>query len=80
MTIVPVNQQNDALNQLLDRVENGEEIALMRDGAVVASLIKSAPNRGHNDAVGASERIKARRASAVIGQHELRAWIAEGRK
>jgi antitoxin (DNA-binding transcriptional repressor) of toxin-antitoxin stability system len=41
MTVFPVNQHSDDLNHLLDRVERGEDITLMRDGTIVASLVKS---------------------------------------
>jgi antitoxin (DNA-binding transcriptional repressor) of toxin-antitoxin stability system len=77
MTIVPVTQKDNELNQLLDRVERGEDITLMRDGAIVASLVKSPDSSKGKQA---AARILQRRIGLRLSHDDLKDLIADGRR
>jgi antitoxin (DNA-binding transcriptional repressor) of toxin-antitoxin stability system len=77
MTVFPVNQHSDDLNHLLDRVERGEDITLMRDGTIVASLVKS-PDKSKGEK--AAARILQRRIGLRLSHDDVKDLIADGRR
>ena len=73
----------EAFDDLLNRVERGEEIVITRDGQPVARLIResrSAQRFDHEAARAAMARIVARRQQMSLGGLALRDLIDEGRK
>jgi len=54
------SEEKETLGSLLDRVEQGEEIVITREGKRVAKLVPAEPVRDVAAALAAAERIRAR--------------------
>lgn len=54
------SEEKETLGSLLDRVEQGEEIVITREGKRVAKLVPAEPVRDVAAAIAAAERIRAR--------------------
>jgi prevent-host-death family protein len=53
-------EARDTLGALLDRVEQGEEIVITRDGKRIAKLVPAEPQDDRTEARAAARRIRAR--------------------
>jgi len=53
-------EAKDTLGSLLDRVEQGEEIVITRDGKRIAKLVPAEPEDDRAEARAAAQRIRAR--------------------
>ena len=56
---VSVKEAQENLNVLLDRVENGEEIALTKDGITVARIVRSMPEPTREERRAILDRVRA---------------------
>lgn len=68
------------LNQLLDRVEAGEEVVITRDGRAVAQLVPPRPASGDEQAQEAAAAIRAMSRGVTLGGVSLRDLVVEGRR
>jgi prevent-host-death family protein len=68
--------------EILDRVENGEEIVVMRRGEPMARIIPFAVTPGATDTQRAMAEIRdrARELSIQATPEDIKEWINEGRK
>lgn len=76
-------EAKDTLGTLLDRVEQGEEIVITRDGKPVAKLVPAEPVRDVSAAMAAAERIlrrKSEHSGPPITIREILSLRDEGRR
>ena len=65
---------------LLDRVAQGEEVTITREGKPVARMTASSANTDQADAMRAVEEIKELRRGATLGGISFRELIDDGRR
>lgn len=77
------SEEKETLGSLLDRVEQGEEIVITREGKRVAKLVPAEPVRDVAAAMAAAERILQRKteiAGPPITIEEILSFRDEGRR
>jgi prevent-host-death family protein len=77
------SEDKDTLGSILDRVEQGEEIVITRDGRRVAKLVPTEPVRDVAAAMAAAERILQRKkehSGPPITIEEILSFRDEGRR
>jgi prevent-host-death family protein len=72
-------EAKNTLGSLLDRVQNGEEIAITRHGKRVARLVPDCGGKDRDKARLAAERIIARSERMSLGGLKIKDLINEGR-
>jgi prevent-host-death family protein len=70
-------EAKNTLGTLLDRVERGEEIVITRHGKVVARLVPSSGRIDREQALAASQRIRARAKKLKLGPFDWQALKAD---
>lgn len=72
----------ETLESIIDRVEHGEEVVIVRDGKTVAKIVQeAAPAFDRQVALAAMESIKERRKGVTLGPDlTIRDLIDEGRR
>ena len=71
------------LTALLDDVEEGESLAITRNGKAVAHLVPASPRRNANSRREAVEEFMRRQSGwepARVTAEEIVAWVREGRR
>jgi prevent-host-death family protein len=74
MTSVGVLEARDKLGQLLDRVEQGEEITITRDGREIARLIPAHGPQDQAESRVVIARIRARAEQSKLGHFDWAEW------
>jgi len=82
MQEVGASEAESRLGQLLDLVERGEEVVIMRHGKAVARLVAPRPDVDRKEARAALARLRARAEALNLGPFDWTEWKAyrdEGR-
>jgi prevent-host-death family protein len=77
MTEVGAFEAKNTFGALLDRVEQGEEIVIMRHGKPVARLVPEKGSINREQALAAAKRIRSRAAQLNIGPYDWAALKSE---
>lgn len=80
MRQIGVIEAEGNLGQLLDIVDGGEEVAITRNGKVVARLVPPSPGFDREEARAAAQSIREMRKGVTLGGLKIRDLIAEGRE
>jgi prevent-host-death family protein len=80
MNEVALFEAKNRLSELINRVEQGEEIAITRRGKVVARLVPATPARAGERALDAVERLRESRKGVSLGRLSSRELIRDGRR
>jgi prevent-host-death family protein len=78
MTEIGASAAKHAFGRLLDRVERGEEIVIIRRGKPVARLAPLREHRNPTEALEAWARIRGRAEGVTLGGISIRELIDEG--
>lgn len=73
-------EPDEPLDALLDRVERGEEVVIVRDGRPVAKLVSTVPSGSRAQAREALKRIEELSKGATLGGLKLNDLKHEGHK
>jgi prevent-host-death family protein len=82
MKVVGASEAKNKLGQLLDLVEQGQEVTIMRHGNYVARIVPARSRPGRDRARAAVQRIRERAHAAKLGRFDWAEWKAyrdEGR-
>jgi prevent-host-death family protein len=77
---IEASASDGRLNQLLDRIEAGEEVVITRHGRAVAHLVPPPSVSGNGQAQKAAAAIRAMSRGVTLGGLSLRDLVAEGRR
>lgn len=73
-------EPDEPLDALLDRVERGEEVVIVRDGKPVAKLVSTVPARSRERAREALKRVEELSKGATLGGLRIKDLKHEGHK
>ncbi len=82
MRTIGAFEARDALGQLLDLAEQGEEVTITRHGKPVARIVPAKPTGDPEDAKAAIRRLRERAEALKLGRFDWAEWKAyrdEGR-